>query len=132
MVSRLLHRVACLALLGVLSGAPAVAVICAELCAPGAHHEQTEYADSSCHGLTASGPVIGEHAPRDCGDHGAASIGAVASLVSSRGDAPAMHPADAADAHIVAVFPSPGEGQTSLRGRAAPPLPARSSRVLRI
>ena len=95
-VSRGLHRIASLVLLGVLSGAPAVAVICAELCAPAAHQQQTEHDGSSCHGRTGSGPAMtGQPAP-DCGDHGAATVGARASLVASRGSSLAvLHVVDA-------------------------------------
>jgi hypothetical protein len=115
----------------VLSGAPAVAVVCAGLCAPGGHHEQTERADPACHGRSGDSAAITGELVRDCGDHGAAATRAVASLVTSRDDA-AMHPAEAAAAHVCADLRSPGAALTSLAGWASPPLPARSSRVLRI
>jgi hypothetical protein len=130
-VSRSLHRLACATLLAVLSGAPAVAVICAELCAPGAHHGELGRVEASCHGRSAGEAAIaGESAP-DCGDHGAAAARAVASLVTGRDDDARIPPAEIA-APSFAASSAPGERLPSLASRASTPLPARSSRVLRI
>jgi hypothetical protein len=119
--------------LGVLSGAPAVAVICAGLCLPATHHEQAQHADPSCHGQTGHGPAMtGQPAP-DCGDHGLTTIAALASSMASRAiDDAAMHPVEADLVDAFVLFPSMGQVLTSFAGTAAPPRPTRSSLVLRI
>lgn len=120
------------ALLGVLSGAPAVAVICAELCAPDAHHQRADHDPSSCHGETGTGSKLtGQSAP-DCGDHGAASLTAVASLTASRGhDLAVMHPADM-DPEAVLGLSTSTHARTAFASHASPPRPTRSSAILRI
>jgi hypothetical protein len=128
-VSRSLHRLACLALLGLLSGVPAV--ICAELCVRDVHHARTEHGDSACHGRTAGGAAIAGQPVRDCGDHGEAAIGA-ASLAGSRGDALAMHLGETLGSQPFAASPWEGDGLASIARGAVPPRPARSSRILRI
>lgn len=131
-MSRLLHRIVSVALLGVLSGAPAVAVICAELCAPDAHHQRADHDPSSCHGETGTGSTLtGQSAP-DCGDHGAASLTAVASLTASRGHGlTAMHAADVNPAVVLGLSTST-HARTAFGSHASPPRPAPSSPVLRI
>ena len=131
-VSGRLHRVTTVVLLSVLSGAPAVAVVCAELCPPAVHQQQTEHEGPSCHGHAGTGPAMTSQQVPDCGDHGAPSLSALASLLASRvSHLAVMHPGAASPAHGVS-FPSVDHALTSSEGKAPPPRPEASSRVLRI
>ena len=132
-VSCTLRRIACLVLLSVLSGAPAVAVICAELCAPAAHQVETRQDGLSCHGRSVDGPSLTGQGKPDCGDHAATSIGALASLTTIRSSHLAvMHPVEASRIHTVIAGPSAHLVLAVAERQAPAPGPAPSTLVLRI
>jgi hypothetical protein len=127
-----LKHIVALALLAVLSGTPAVAAICAALCLP-VHHGEQSRESQGCHGRSDGAPVVTSEQDVDCADHGLAGLPAMASLLAGRAhqclDVPTVEWLEPTGALAVA---------SSVLGRplpAAPPTilrPASSSPVLRI
>jgi len=130
-VSRTLRRVACLILLAVLSGAPAVALICAEICTPSRAAQTTSKAQP-CHGPSTLLPTISSERDSHCQDHAVAIVPAITLLGTGRG--PELAAAPAAESHGAQyVSVAPIARLVALPAdEAPPPRPAPSGLVLRI
>jgi hypothetical protein len=130
-VSRTLRRVACLLLLAVLSGAPAVAVICAEICTPSRAAETTSKG-RPCHGPSALVPTVSSERDSHGQDHTVAIVPAIALLGTGRGpELAAAPPAESHGAHHVGVAPIARLAALPA-DETPPPRPAPSGLVLRI
>jgi hypothetical protein len=146
-VSRALHSAVAIVLLAVLSGAPAVAVICAELCAPG--HQATTDGHSAHHASMAEQQEVAEasSAGGDCHGAPAREGQAIQVRLASRcaeipGSTPSFAAARLDPAQLLAIAPASAAPMLSPRGRVShghpgsvdvtPPGPVAARLVLRI
>jgi len=142
-VRRSLHVAVSLVLLAVLSGAPAVALLCAEWCAPTVglgHADHSAHVDHvmpsgasamDCHGAVADSGAIHALDESNCTDHGAAITRIAGWLIASRIDT--VHPMASAWTSPVFAATTGSIRGFSLGATHAPPArPVTSSLALRI
>lgn len=142
-VSRSLHVAVSVVLLAVLSGTPAVALLCADWCAPTmeqGHADHSAHADHAmpstasamdCHGAVADSGAIRALDESDCTDHSAAITRIAGWLIANRIDT--VHPmATAWTSPVVAATTGSARGFSIGATQAPPARPVTSSLALRI
>ena len=129
-----MRRAATVVLLAVLSGAPAVALVCAELCAEvAASGADTRHASLPCHGASPAAELgVGGRPAPDCVTHGAPTLEALGSPSSRIIAFAPIGTLPWSERSFAAATPAGRLEGTTIHAPALPSRSAPSLRVLRI